>query len=111
MSAIVGNAQCCACKGFACILIDLCDFQLRHFFIGECHHNRFCVCNFNVLVVIFVQNVTFGRHFLRNGYRAGNVFNRHLSAVIRYIMPDCRCVHFDLEYGSRQPFLCAFVHL
>ena len=37
------------------------------------------VCDFNILMVIFVQDVALRRHFLRHRNRTGHVLNRNLQ--------------------------------
>ncbi len=111
MSAIVSHAQSRARKGFARILVNLRDFHLCHLLIGKRDHDGLCVCDFNILMVIFVQNIAFRRHFLRHGNRTGYIFNRDLPAAVGNVMPDGRRVHLDLEHCPGKPFLRAFIHL
>ncbi len=111
MPAIVSHAQRCARKGFACILVDFRDLQLCHFLIGKRDNDGLRVCDFNILMVIFVQDVALRRHFLRHRNRAGHVLNRNLAAAVCDVMPNRCSVHLDLEHRARKPFLRAFVHL
>ncbi len=111
MPAIVSHAQRCARKSFACILVNLRDLQLCHFLIGKRDNDGLRVCDFNILMVIFVQDVALWRHFLRHRNRTGHVLNRNLTAAVGDVMPNRCSVHLNLEHRARKPFLRAFVHL
>ena len=110
MPAVIGYAECRARKSFPCVLIDFRDLQFCHFFICKRDNDWLRVCDFDVLMVIFVQNIALRRHFLRYRHSAGNILDRDLAAAVCHIVPDCRGVHFNLEHSPRKPLLRAFVH-
>ena len=111
MPAIISHAECRARKGFTCVLIYFRDLQFCHFFICKRDNDWLRVCDFDVLMVIFVQNIALRRHFFCHGYRTGNILNRNLSASVSNIMSNCCSVHIDLEHSPSKPLLRAFVHL
>ncbi len=108
MAAIVSHAQGCPRKSLTCILVDFRDFQFRHFFIGKHDNDGLCVCDFNVLMVVFVQHIAFWRDLLGYGHCTGHILNRNLAAAVCHIMPDGPGIDLDLKHRPCKPFLCAF---
>ena len=101
----------CTCKCFSCICIHFYNFQLCHFFICKCNDCWFFgMCNFYIFVVVFIQNITNGRYFFCNRYRACKIWNDNLTSFICYIMSNHLSINRYCKYCTCQAFCCAFFY-